>query len=108
MENFVAGVYSILRTNHNRVLNEDELLFVEYAAPFVAIADRDASMLVYQSVKEHAEALPLDDFYLVCHGSFCPFNLNEPFIVTEPRTVCTVKEIVEKYRKDEKNVEKEF
>lgn len=108
MENLVAGFYSVLRTNANRVLNEDELLVVEYAAPFVAITDRDASWLVYQSVKEHAGALPLDDFSLVCHGSFCPFNLNEPFIITEPRTVCSVKEIVQKYRKDEKDGEKEL
>lgn len=94
---FKLGLYSVLRTNKDR-LKDDDILFVDFGVPFVAIDDLGACRMVNETIRPHLEKISFDDLSLVCVGEFFPDRLTGPVEGAGARVVATAAEIVEKFK----------
>lgn len=91
------NLYAVLRTNKDR-LQDNELMFVDFAAPFVAIDDLAACRMVFMSIKPYLETIVVDDLSIVCVGEFFPDRLTGPVEGRGVRFVATAAQVVEKFK----------
>lgn len=91
------NLYSVLRTNKDR-LQDDELMFVDFGVPFVAIDDLGACRMVFKAIQPYLETVSVDDISIVCVGEFFPDRLTGPVEGCGVRVVATAAHVVEKFK----------